>query len=160
MDERDANGEHSARITFQFIRDSPLFLTEKPYSVVRTKELPDDESTNIEYDECDVTGMFEDLRGREADFTLNKNSICWLNYPSKIDITSEENMMVPYAKEVNNLLRKIFKTEDVICYDLRVSSPMAMILGCSASERNSGDEMQLSPTKRLFRTAAQSPLLL
>lgn len=119
MGERKANGDGSARVTFQFIRDLPLFLDEKPYSVVRTKELPDDESTNIVYEECDVTDMLQDIRGREGDFTLDKNSLCWLNHPSKIDITTEEDMMVPYAKEVNNLLRKIFKTEDVICYDLR-----------------------------------------
>lgn len=29
--------------------------------------------------------------------------------------------MVPYAKEANSLLRELFQTEDVICYDLRVS---------------------------------------
>jgi hypothetical protein len=126
MGERNASGDVSARFAFQFIRDSPLFLSEKPYSVVRTKELPDDESTNIVYDECDVTDMLQDIRGREADFTLDKNSVCWLHHPSKIDITTEEDTMIPYAKEVNSLLRKTFKSEDVICYDLRVSPSMAM----------------------------------
>ncbi|KAH6714498.1 hypothetical protein BKA61DRAFT_655958 [Leptodontidium sp. MPI-SDFR-AT-0119] len=114
-----AKGDAFSRITFQFIRDLPLFINEKPYSVVRTRELPDDESTNIIHDECDVTDMLEDIRGREGDFTLDKNSVCWLNYPSQIDITTEEDMMIPYAKEVNSLIRKIFNTEHVICYDLR-----------------------------------------
>ncbi|OTA54150.1 hypothetical protein K449DRAFT_401204 [Hypoxylon sp. EC38] len=109
----------SEPVKLKFIRDLPLFSIEKPYSIVRTMELPDEESTNIEYDDHDVSKMLRDARGCEKQFSLEKDSFCWVNYPSKINITTEQEMMVPYAKEVNNLLRKIFDTGHVICYDLR-----------------------------------------
>lgn len=108
-------------VLFQFIKDDDLFLNEKPYSIVRTKDLPSEESSNIQYEWWDVTHALQNVRGRESDFNLEISSLCWIKHRSEVRIDSEEKMMVPYAKETNNLLRKLFNTSDVICYDLRVS---------------------------------------
>ncbi|KAK0657890.1 hypothetical protein B0T16DRAFT_402684 [Cercophora newfieldiana] len=107
------------KVLLLFIQDSPVFKTEKPYSVVRTKELPDDESTNIDHEEHDISQVLEDIRDRKSDFTLEKDAICWVDHSTEVEITTEEDMMIPYAKETNNLIRKLLNTDDVICYDLR-----------------------------------------
>ena len=98
-----------------------LYKSEKPYELYQVEGLSQAEMTNVVYEPTDISSQLEDIRGREADFTLQEHSFCFIKHTSKIPITTEDDMMHPYANEVNSLLKEVFGSSHAICYDLRVS---------------------------------------
>lgn len=105
-----------------YTKDLELFKTEKPYELYQVENLARKDTTNVEYELHDISGQLEDVRGRESDLQLEKDSFCYMKFPSSIPISAEEHMIYPYAEEVNELLKGILKTPHVVCYDVRVSS--------------------------------------
>lgn len=104
-----------------YTKDLELFKTEKPYELYQVDRLARQDATNVVYELHDISGQLEDVRGRESYLQLEKDSFCYMKFPSSIPISAEEDMIYPYAEEVNELLKGILKTPHVVCYDVRVS---------------------------------------
>ena len=118
----DPNGTTCSTSTYlYFFKDKAQFNHEKPYSIFEHPDIPGDQCSNITLEPRNVADILEDARPSKDNFDIHLNSFCFLRHKSKIPVDTEEKMMVPYAKEVNSLLRSLFDSQDVICYDLRVS---------------------------------------
>lgn len=110
----------SEAVNFEYLADIPLYITEKPYVIEQAEGVSDVDSTNVQSAYYDQSGNLHDLRGREKDFSIESHSFCFEQHHTDLDLVYEEESMIPYAEEVNQLLKDKFKTEHVICYDLRV----------------------------------------
>jgi hypothetical protein len=100
--------------------DRDLYKTEKPYELYNVEGQPNGTLTNVIYESIDVGNVLEDIRGREGDFTLDRDSFCYMTHRTAVNLYSEDlKVIYPYAHEVNDLLQEIFKTIHVFCYDVR-----------------------------------------
>jgi hypothetical protein len=108
-----------------YTADLDIFKVEKPYELYQVEGLSPNELSNVVYESRDISQQLENVRGRIDDFSpehLDSNSFCYMKYPSQVPATAEQDMIYPYASEVNDLLRTMFKTDHVVCYDVRVRS--------------------------------------
>jgi hypothetical protein len=135
---------NSQPITLEFIKPLPLYDHEKPYYMVLnspanpttadndgegTEGLQDPHSqTNIQLHlvhEIPVTNV----RGREEEFTLEKNGFKFVKHESEALREKEgrweagggEQGWMEYVKETAGLVKRVVGAERVICYDYRVS---------------------------------------
>lgn len=113
--------DQERNIYIQFIKYSARFAREKPYQMVRIRDVPNDEQTNAEYEPCDTRSLLRDIRGEERMSSLEEDCICLLKPVSSVEVSNEQEMMVPYSMEINSLLRQHFNKQHAITYDFRVS---------------------------------------
>lgn len=104
-----------------YTADLEIFKTEKPYELYQVEGLPQSDLTNVVYEPHNIACQLEDIRGRESNFSLHEHSFCYMKHTSQVPVVEEDDMMHPYATEVNGLLKQMFNTPHVICYDVRVS---------------------------------------
>lgn len=108
-------------ISLSFIKDLPLYHTEKPYFVVIEEgegKIPSTE-TNLEL--APVHGIpLQDIRGRESEFTLECNGFKYLKHTTHASADDEEDNWVAYSKEMARLIQEECGAGKVICYDYRV----------------------------------------
>ena len=123
-------------VKLRYIADIPLWEVEKPYAIDQVDASNiNGVITNIVFEEHESNCLY-DLRGSEDQLDIFKDSFEYVKHPTQLIYLPEEEMMVPYAKEINSLLRKRFNTDRVITYDLRVTfylSPIKVQLLIHAS---------------------------
>ncbi|KAI6080634.1 hypothetical protein F4821DRAFT_251111 [Hypoxylon rubiginosum] len=102
-----------------YTADLEIFKTEKPYELYQVEGLPQSDLTNVVYEPHNIACQLEDIRGRESNFSLHEHSFCYMKHTSQVPVVEEDDMMHPYATEVNGLLKQMFNTPHVICYDVR-----------------------------------------
>lgn len=108
-------------ISLEFIKDLPLYQHEKPYFVVIEEgpDKPPSTATNLELAPVhDI--LLQDVRGREADFTLKANGFKYLKHETRVAADDEEDNWVRYSQEMASLIQEECAAEKVICYDYRV----------------------------------------
>lgn len=106
--------------SMNFIADLPLYKTEKPYNC-QAKQLPGGEVSNLVFETR--TGVpVQDVRGSEHDFTLQEHGFTFIDHDSTVkgDVGSTE-FLYAYLEETVDLIRNLYNTDKVTCYDLRVS---------------------------------------
>lgn len=104
---------------FRYIADIPLWTKEKPFVVDQIEKAQGESISNIEYEDHETENL-HDLRGSESQLDIYEHSFQFFNRPTELIKLPEEEMMVPYAEHVNDVLGDIFKTDHVFTYDLRV----------------------------------------
>jgi hypothetical protein len=109
----------SHRVKFKYIANIPLWESEKPYVVDQAQGVSGGSLSNLMYEDHESHSL-HDLRGYEDRLDLFEDSLQFIKHPTKLIDLPEEEMMIPYAEEINDLLKAIFKTDHVITYDLRV----------------------------------------
>lgn len=106
-------------VCFRYIADIPLWTKEKPFVVDQIEKAQGESISNIEYEDHETENL-HDLRGSESQLDIYEHSFQFFNRPTELIKLPEEEMMVPYAEHVNDVLGDIFKTDHVFTYDLRV----------------------------------------
>jgi len=109
---------HKIEASVDYIADIDLWEREKPYAIDQVPGAPSGQITNLQIESHPT--IIEDLRTSLSQPTLARHSFCFLETPSDLLKYSEQEMMVPYAEEVNAMLKKTFSTNRVITYDLRL----------------------------------------
>ena len=107
-------------VKFKYIADIPLWEIEKPYAIDQVENVCDGMISNLQYEEHESESL-HDLRGSEDQLNIFENSFAYIKHPTDLINLPEEEMMTPYAEEINSLIKRIFNTDRVITYDLRVS---------------------------------------
>ena len=106
-----------ARTTINFIQQDELYLEEKPYLL--TYEAPQDfPRTNIKLDERVVA--VEDVRGRENEFTINKNGFTIMQVNTKLsyeDFNDDALVKQVYLKEVAEALKSLLGASRVQVFE-------------------------------------------
>ena len=108
----------SRHASLSFIKDLPLYQTEKPYNI----ELIDVEGqpSNLEFDTHDDVVM-HDVRGNENLFNLRTHGFSFLKRPSQISAKpGTPEFIEQYLMEGVQIIQQELGTEKVIGYDLRV----------------------------------------
>lgn len=108
-------------ISLSFIKDLPLYHTEKPYFVVIEEGEGKAPSTDTNLELAPVRGIpLQDVRGRESEFTLECNGFKYLKHKTHASADDEEDNWVAYSQEMARLIQEECGAEKVICYDYRV----------------------------------------
>lgn len=110
----------STPASFKYIRDSPAFLTEKPYFYQGPLE-PDEEKfrTNVEFETHHVEA--QDLRDAAEFLSLKRHGVQICRHPSSWtdDLGAEEGLRA-YLTETNAMIKGMLQADVVICYDVKV----------------------------------------
>lgn len=96
-----------------YIKDLPLYENEKPYHIFAA--IPRDaKRTNIEYERGPGQPIV-DIRGRESQFTLDKQGFTFQRWtPPQLDWRNEQEIIEIYFPEVKKLLCELLSsTQDV-----------------------------------------------
>jgi len=102
-----------ARASFVYTRDLPLFEHERPYTVLSYMR-EGQKSSNLEWENGPVE-QIENIRGREEDFTLDKNAFCFVQAPTDFHAwTSREKIEKEYLPEVSKLLKENIEGADLV----------------------------------------------
>ena len=89
--------------------------TEEPYQYVLAPP-EGKEPNNLGVEPHDVT--VHDARGREAEFSLDKNGFQWVHWPSvEKDFTDDEVIKERYYPEVERLLKEVVGAKRVFIFD-------------------------------------------
>ena len=106
--------------SFKYIKDSPVFQSEKPYFYQGPLE-PDQERfrTNIVFETHDV--LVKDLRSSVASLSFRRHGLQICSRPSQFTgrLDTQEGL-TNYLNETNDMLRKEIGADVVICYDAKV----------------------------------------
>jgi hypothetical protein len=106
-----------ARTIINFIQQDELYLEEKPYLL--TYEAPQDfPRTNIKLGERVVA--VEDVRGRENEFTINKNGFTIMQVNTKLsyeDFNDDALVKQVYLKEVAEALKSFLGASRVQVFE-------------------------------------------
>ncbi|KAJ5725135.1 uncharacterized protein N7483_006492 [Penicillium malachiteum] len=131
----------SQPVTFKYIANIPLWQSEKPYVIDQIPDIPEGSLSNLIYEDHESHSL-HNLRGYEEGVNTFDNSFQFIKHPTKLTALAEEEMMVPYAEEINDLLKTIFKTDHVITYDLRSKAGKKGI---------AQTEQEVHPSRKLFK---------
>ena len=108
-------------ISLEFIKDLELYHTEKPYFVVIEEGEGKAPSTATNLELAPVHNIsLQDIRGREADFTIERNGFKYVKHEAQVAANDEEDNWVAYSQEMARLIQEECGSEKVICYDYRV----------------------------------------
>lgn len=126
-DESTATGPSSqnhsrkdVQVQLQYLKDDPIYKEEKPLQIT-PNFLDKDNETNVKL----APGQLEtvqDVRGREADFTLDRNGFQYVNAPTQFkEWSSQPKIAQSYLPELETLLRKeVDGCDEIMFYDARI----------------------------------------
>jgi hypothetical protein len=110
--------------TFSYFQLQPRHEFEKPYEILI--DLPEEAKhvprSNLSFEDAEC--IVEDVRGREADFSLDANGFMWRQSDTRVeDFGDREQIENVYLKEVEEFLRGILGNDvrKVKVFDWRVS---------------------------------------
>lgn len=111
------------RTRIDFLKDLPLYKTEKPFMVLlpANKGLDPDayRTENLEFEKLEDVPIF-DIRGHESEFLLDTSGFQLVRHDSQylniLDRCDVEN----YRHETEEFLQATLGAEKVICWDVRV----------------------------------------
>lgn len=109
--------------SFNFMRRLELYKTTKPYSIAFEIEswTGDVPRSNFQQDCVDIT--IEDIRGREGQFTFEKNGFALLDFSSSMTYEDFENtakLENVYAQELGACLLQYFQATSVCIFSILV----------------------------------------
>ena len=106
----------------KYFKWTPLFLTEKPYQILM--DTPDGcPSSNFEFEPAPAQTI-QDLRGRESEFSLDKNGFAVRRHlldRVRMEAWTRESVEGLYFKEVDRILREeVEEVVECVIFDWRV----------------------------------------
>jgi hypothetical protein len=103
-----------------YLADLPIYKTNKPVQIV--PGFADFEHTSNVKLEPGPEETINDVRGRESEFTLERNGFQYLHAPTRIeDFASKDALETDYLKECERLLRReVPGVDEVVFFDARV----------------------------------------
>lgn len=103
-----------------YLADLPLYKHTKPVQLV-PGFAENKEPHNVEL-EAGPKETINDVRGREHEFTLERNGFQYLHYPTNVkDFTSKDALETDYLRECERLLRReVEGVDEVVFFDARV----------------------------------------
>lgn len=116
----------TVKAELQYLKRLPLYKLEKPFQlfVPVDPDAADQRSTNIEFEAQEQT--FEDVRGREDEFSLGSHGFEFAVQPTSLSIRDFSDRGIVesrYFREVEEILRNIDGGYDqVFFFDWRVSA--------------------------------------
>ncbi|KAK7398522.1 hypothetical protein QQX98_012098 [Neonectria punicea] len=112
-------------ITLEHLADLDRYKIEKPYYLAQIPGFESGESTNLEYSFFHRITI-HDARGHENLFSVDKHSFTFKRLPSYVAYNKSEEANIAYMKETIELVRSHFRTDRIICYDIRrrLNTPM------------------------------------
>ena len=109
-----------------FIKWLPLFEHEKPFNIFINlpKDAADTRTNNLEFNVIDTA--FQNVRGRESDFSLDDHGFEFLNYPHDfVDFGNRHAVETIYLPRIEKMVRKrIPDAEEIALFEWRVISPL------------------------------------
>lgn len=101
--------------------DLPIYKTSKPVQIV--PGFADFEHVSNVKLEAGPKETIQDVRGREHEFTLERNGFQYLNSPTGVkDFASKDALETDYLRECERLLRReVSGVDEVVFFDARVS---------------------------------------
>jgi hypothetical protein len=112
--------------TFDYVLPLPLYEHEKPFIIFANlpSSMSDQRTTNLAFESKSGVPV-QDIRGREAQYSLGKNGFMVERSPTSFsDWTSRGKVENQYFQEVQEIVRKAVGggTETkIVCFDWRVS---------------------------------------
>lgn len=113
-------------VAFEYIADLNLYEHEKPYylNCSSAKTMPEGKQTNIETI-WQHNVAIEDIRGREADLSFDKEGFQYLKSESKLGTRFDDDEVKRDLEELTVMIREEMRAEKALCYDFRVRAPTA-----------------------------------
>lgn len=112
--------------SMEFLSDIPLYDVEKPYYVMPSADAdfdPEFATTNLEFTRHQDI-LFRDVRGHEAEFSIEKNGFQILKHESKNTILETVDQLNAYKFEIEQMLKELFKGVHAVCYESKESGNM------------------------------------
>lgn len=108
------------QVQLQYLKDDPIYKEQKPLQIT-PNFLDKDNKTNVKL----APGQLEtihDVRGREADFTLDCNGFKYVHAPTSFkEWSSQPKIAQSYLPELETLLRKeVDGCDEIMFYDARI----------------------------------------
>ncbi|KAK5201887.1 hypothetical protein LTR16_001128 [Cryomyces antarcticus] len=118
-DEGVAKAQKDVEVRFQYLADDPQYKIAKPLQIV--PGFLDREKRSTVRLEAGEVETIQDIRGREADFTLDANGFCYVKAPSHANTWGAPENMSGYLDEVEALLRRTIEgCDEIHCFDARL----------------------------------------
>lgn len=140
--------------SIHFLAQSELYHTEKPYALRYTGE-KEIAQTNIQLEKHDDIPI-HDIRGRERDFSLEKNGFTISKMSSRMfyrDFSDPERVNAIYLHEVATHLKDMLGARHVQIYEHMVNSfPPSALVSLKTHGRFAKD-IQTSPYRRAKSTS-------
>jgi len=105
--------------TLRFIEDEPKWKHEKPYVILSPELDIRCPPTNVKF--VEHTRVIKDLRTTNPDKVLGPDLFHLVNHESRhLDSVQQEDNDNPYVHETVELLQRVYQTDCVIAYNVRV----------------------------------------
>ena len=136
---------NAVKTTLDFLADSPVYNTQKPFVVLRDinhrGRHRNAQLTNIEWDIRPV--LVNDLRLQSNDFTLESAGFQILDHVSSHLRFTDVASMSKYQQETESTLTQLFEADFVLCYDCKVFSQQQTNIYAIAHSRQAAQEWQV-----------------
>ena len=136
---------NAVKTTLDFLADSPVYDTQKPFVVLRDIKHKgthkNAQLTNIEWDVRPV--LVNDLRLQSNDLTLESAGFRILDHVSSHLRLTDIPSMSKYQQETENTLTHLFEADFVLCYDCKVFSPLKPNISAMAHSHQAAQEWQV-----------------
>ena len=136
---------NAVKTTLDFLADSPVYDTQKPFVVLREinhrGRHRNAQLTNIEWDVRPV--LVNDLRLQSNDFTLESAGFQILDHVSSHLRFTDIPSMSKYQQETESTLTQLFEADFVLCYDCKVFSQQQINIYVIAHSRQAAQEWRV-----------------
>ena len=136
---------NAVETTLDFLADSPVYETRKPFVVLRDIKHKgthwNAQLTNIEWDIRPV--LVNDLRPQLNDFTLESAGFQIIDHVSSHLRFTDIPSMGRYQQETESTLTHLFEADFVLCYDCKVFSQLQINSYTIAQSRQDAQEWQI-----------------
>lgn len=108
------------QVRLQYLKDDPIYKEQKPLQI--TPNFMDNQNkTNVKLAPGELETV-QDVRGRENEFTLDRNGFRYCHAPTAFkDWSSQPSIAQSYLPELETLLRKeIDGCDEIMFYDARI----------------------------------------
>ena len=118
---------NAVRTSLDFLADSPLYQSEKPFVVLRDVEHQRTHSTaqltNLKWDAQRV--LVNDMRSETQDLALETAGFKMIDHASSNLQFSDIPSIIQYRRETERLLTEFLGANFVVCYDCKVVPNMS-----------------------------------
>ena len=133
---------NAVKTTLDFLADSPVYDTQKPFVVLRDinhrGRHKNARLTNIEWEVRPV--LVNDLRLQSNDFTLESAGFQILDHSSSHLRFTDISSMGKYQQETETTLSRLFEADFVLCYDCKVTFQQQINIHATAHSRQAAQE--------------------
>lgn len=120
VQEKHPQPSRDVQVRLQYLKDDPIYLKQKPLQI--TPNFLDTEGrTNVRLEPGELETI-HDVRGREAEFTLDANGFQYVKAPTTFqDWSSQPAIAQQYLPELEKVLRReVDGCDEIMFYDARI----------------------------------------